>query len=759
MLGVGSERVEAGRLVPGVAPAPPAAASARRRTYLVHWLFGVGVLAMLLATSTASAAGSRRAQRRLLGHNSVTAPDLGANAQSGANHLAGARPAVTHEHPDPSGLTPQQLHAAYELPSETASSSSQTVALVELGGDPTAEADLGVFDSQFALPPCTSASGCFRVINEEGNPSPLPTDNYRAGETSLDVDMVRAICQTCHIIVVEGSPEGNGILELSRAINSAADAGATEVSTSIEWYAADSEAEEATFLDEVNETYFAHPGVVLTASSGDCGFDDENEGGEDFEFCKGRPWHYPGFPAKMPDVVAVGGTNLTEHGGVWKSTAWSNAGSGCTSISAAPLWQTSLPNWSATGCGGERSISDVSADASCKTGPDAYDTTLAPDWDAGAATGWAVVCGTSVASPIVAAEFALAGGARGVEDPASTLYAHAGESSAFYDVVEGSSGSCAGRTTCDAAVGYDGPTGLGSPIGLAAFSLAGSPLNTSPPTISGIAAQGQTLTAAAGAWENSPTSSGVQWEDCNAGGAGCLPIGGATSSTYNPTGKDTGKTIRVQETVGNASGYGPPAVSAHTARVPSAAPTVQTGVASAVTKTSATLNATVDPNGLSVTDCVLEYGTTEAYGSSVGCNPAPGSEESAVAVSGVASVAEGTTYHFRIVATNEGGTSYGDDQTFTAPGAAPTVTQIAPTSGPTTGGTSVTVTGTNFTGVESVKFGSSAGVIQSVTPTSITVEAPAGTKKVYVTVTTPGGTSAASGKAAKKARFKYKKVR
>src|SRR5207302_1893227 len=94
----------------------------------------------------------------------------------------------------------------------------------------------------------------------------------------------------------------------------------------------------------------------------------------------------------------------------------------------------------------------------------------------------------------------------------------------------------------------------------------------------------------------------------------------------------------------------------------SSAPSVVTGTASALTQTSATLNATVNPNGGTVSDCHFEYGSTSAYGTSVPCASLPGS--SAVAVSAeVEGLAPNSTYHFRIVASNEGGTSSGPDQT------------------------------------------------------------------------------------------------
>jgi hypothetical protein len=103
-----------------------------------------------------------------------------------------------------------------------------------------------------------------------------------------------------------------------------------------------------------------------------------------------------------------------------------------------------------------------------------------------------------------------------------------------------------------------------------------------------------------------------------------------------------------------------------TARTIRVLPTVLTGAASALTQTSATLNATVNPNSGSVSDCHFEYGPTETYGSSTTCVPSPGSGSSAVSVSAsIGGLAANATYHFRVSATNPGGTSKGLDQAFT----------------------------------------------------------------------------------------------
>ena len=87
------------------------------------------------------------------------------------------------------------------------------------------------------------------------------------------------------------------------------------------------------------------------------------------------------------------------------------------------------------------------------------------------------------------------------------------------------------------------------------------PTNNTPPTISGEAVEGQTLTGSHGTWTNSPTSYGYQWEDCDTSGSSCTAIYGATSQSYTLTTSDVGHTIVVREAANNEAGPSAPAYS------------------------------------------------------------------------------------------------------------------------------------------------------------------------------------------------------
>ena len=327
----------------------------------------------------------------------------------------------------PSGYSPATLQAAYKLPKT--GGTGQTVALVDAGDDPNAEADLAVYRATFGLPACTTANGCFSKVNQAGTASPLPADIGWDVEISLDLDMVSASCPSCHILLVEG--DDNSYANLAASENTAVALGAKEVSNS--YGGTEYNGMQAYYAD------YSHPGVAILASSGDSGYG------------------IPNFPAVASSVIAVGGTTLTKttaNSRGWTETAWIGASSGCSAWVDKPAWQTD-PN-----CPG-RMVADVAADADPETGPAVYDT------DNGE-PGWLVVGGTSAASPFVAGVIALAGNPA-LFPNASYLYSHA---SKLYDVIGGSNvlgESCGGDYQCTAVKGYDGPTGNGTPDGVGAF--------------------------------------------------------------------------------------------------------------------------------------------------------------------------------------------------------------------------------------------------------------------------------------------------
>jgi hypothetical protein len=336
----------------------------------------------------------------------------------------------------PSGLGPADLQSAYKLPSASAGA-GQTVAIVDAFDDPKAEADLATYRSQFGLPPCTTANGCFRKVNQTGAASPLPrSDAGWAGEISLDLDMVSAICPKCKILLVEANAPNNSLFT---AIDTAARLGAKYISNS--WGGAEQAGQDA-----FDRQHLDKPGVVITASSGDDGFGVIH-------------------PASSRFVTAVGGTSLRRASNArgWTETAWRGAGSGCSAQSPKPTWQKD------TGCA-RRTVADVSAVADPATGVAVYLT-----FGGG---GWAVFGGTSASAPIIASVYALAGTPAANTNPASYPYAHPGS---LFDVTSGSNGSCSPSYLCRSGAGFDGPTGLGTPNGAGAFTAGGAPPPPPPP--------------------------------------------------------------------------------------------------------------------------------------------------------------------------------------------------------------------------------------------------------------------------------------
>jgi subtilase family serine protease len=323
----------------------------------------------------------------------------------------------------PSGLSPSNLRSAYKLPST--GGSGQTVAIVDAYNAPTAEADLGVYRSQYGLPACTTANGCFKKVDQNGGTSYPKTDGGWAQEISLDLDMVSAVCPNCKIVLVEA--KSASFADLGTAENTAARL-ANVISNSY----GGSDASDSSY-----GSYYNHPGKAITVSSGDNGYGVE-------------------YPASSHYVTAVGGTSLTtaSNSRGWTETAWNGAGSGCSSYNTALSGQSGV----GTGCS-RRAVADVSAVADPNTGVAVYDSTAYQGQ-----SGWMVFGGTSVAAPVIAGVYGLAGNAASIDN--NYPYAHSGS---LFDVTSGSNGSCSTSQLCKARTGWDGPTGLGTPNGTGAF--------------------------------------------------------------------------------------------------------------------------------------------------------------------------------------------------------------------------------------------------------------------------------------------------
>lgn len=551
------------------------------------------------------------------------------------------------------GYSPENLRAAYNLPSRSAGS-GQTVAVVDAYDDPSAESDLKAYRSHYRLPECTSAGGCFRKVNQAGGSSSYPApERTWAREISLDLDMVSAICPNCKILLVEADSESSA--DLAASEDEAATVGATEISNS---FVGETPSEPPEYADA-----YDHPGIPITASGGDHGYGVES-------------------PASNPHVISVGGTTLVpaSNSRGWTETVWysgivegeaSGTGSGC-SKEPKPAWQTD------TGCS-YRTTNDVAAVADPNTPVSVYDSYEQP-------TPWRLIGGTSVGAPLIAAAMALANPYTRSFEGAQALYleAAAGGEGLLNDIVSGSDGGCKSYL-CEARVGYDGPSGLGS--------LDGTPEVLPPaPVTEGatkIAQTEATLNATvdphgvevdACAFEYGPTSSYGSTVPCaSLPGAGLSPV--PVSASVG--GLAGGSVYHFRVTVGYHDGAssGSDVTLTTPGSPPPPAPTVTTLPPSEVTQSSATLNATVNPNGGFISKCEFEYGPTQSYGSTARCAQAPGSGEAPVAVSAsIAGLTAGGTYHYRIAASNQGGTTEGKDQAFDALATAPSnpIEEIAP---------------------------------------------------------------------------------
>lgn len=389
-------------------------------------------------------------------------------------------PSAAVQSGSPALFTPAYIQEAYDTGWLSATAGAgETVAIVDAYGDTTAVSDLATFRADYGLPALsacgpsgiathTSGGPCLTVANQSGQTSPLPSENGSdpwEPEMALDLDAVSSMCPNCNILLIETNSDYDNDLAAGDA--EALRLGVKLISNSFggpgsgdgDYYTA---AEAATGDQAGAETF---------ASTGDDGAYVGDQ--------------YPGqtsatqvpYPASEPGITAVGGTSIAPAAnarGVAES-AWSGAGSACSSFDAKPAWQDSAN----TGCSG-RAVADVSADADPDTGLTIYDS-----YDGG----WATYGGTSLAAPLTAAYVALTGvnasSTANADGSLSAQWAYA-DAPKLNDITSGSNGTCppstsyASSQTCNAGTGWDGPTGMGSISGDVIGTAAGPSLTVPP---------------------------------------------------------------------------------------------------------------------------------------------------------------------------------------------------------------------------------------------------------------------------------------
>src|ERR1043165_943185 len=284
-----------------------------------------------------------------------------------------ASPDSTHCHawilrPDasssPTGLSPARIKSAYSFSTSLTIGAGKTIAIVDAYDDPTAASDLAVFSSQYGLPACTTANGCFKKVNQTGGTSYPRKDSGWSLEISLDVQWAHAIAPGAKILLVEAKT--NSFTNLLAAEDYAR-AHAQYVSNS--WGGSEFSGENS------YDSHFSQSGVSFFVSSGDAGLPAE-------------------YPSASPNVISVGGTTLHFSGGNFTSeTGWREGGGGCSASEHPTFAQSGVWGYAQVNVAGKRATPDVSLVGDPASGVSIYDSVKYQGQ-----AGWFTIGGTSASS-------------------------------------------------------------------------------------------------------------------------------------------------------------------------------------------------------------------------------------------------------------------------------------------------------------------------------------------------------------------------
>jgi subtilase family serine protease len=422
-------------------------------------------VAALAASLSVAAAGSAGAGGSAAGS---AAPRYSRTAVSDPVRIYPAIRVLRSAGPAPGGLTPQQIRAAYDtgpLAARGIVGTRQTIVIVDSFGSPTITADLASFDKYFGLP----APPSFRVIQPAGKvPAYRATSNRQswASETTLDVEWAHVMAPGASIVLAETpTSENEGTTGFPQIVTAEKYVLRHHLGQVISQSFA---ATEQTFASRNSVLRLrgayqlaASRHVTVLAATGDEGATAYEYNMSDLYTTRAVSW-----PATDPLVTAVGGTqlDLRANGSRRKpDVAWSGSGGGRSLFFARPSYQYRVRGVTST----QRGVPDISLDASCGS-----PVTIYASFAGNGPDPWSTICGTSVATPLLAGLVALADQVAGhsLGQINKALYAMAAaHDRGIVDVVKGSNSQTFYQGSKEFTVigfaarkGYDLVSGLGT---------------------------------------------------------------------------------------------------------------------------------------------------------------------------------------------------------------------------------------------------------------------------------------------------------